>query len=117
MKTDTNSDPTRFICTKGEIITITFAPNVSDALHITFCLKADCNKTDQKPVVGNQISFPVLEKKFPLNLFFFFKPGSPLGSCEILFNSSNGDSFHEPLPAEEDTTGLLTRKIYHFVIE
>lgn len=115
MKPVNGSDPTTFKCQEGEMITVRFAPNPSNALSvITYCFKEICSKDDQNRVEGNQFSFTVNQGEMLLQLFFFFIPGEPLGICDILFISSSGQTYKEPVPVEEDTTGLLPSKLYIF---
>jgi hypothetical protein len=118
MKPIEDSDPTTFKCITGEIITVRFAPNPSNALSvITYCFKQSCSKDDQQQVVGSQFSFTANQSKMLLQIFFFFIPGQPLGKCDILFTSSTGETYVEPVTVKELTTGEIPRKIYIFEAE
>ena len=115
MKPVEDSDPTKFKCKKDEIITVNFSPTPPNALSvITYCFKESCSKDDQQQVTGTQFSFTINETKMLLQLFIFFIPGEPLGKCDILFTSSTGENYTEPVSVEEDTTGLVPRKMYIF---
>lgn len=109
-----NTRPQEFNCTAGEMITVRFATEPTDAIgRITYCFKEVCTKNDQQKVEGNQFSF-VIQSETILNLFFFFIPGEPRGICHIFFSGSNNQTFLDPRPVREDMTGLVPDRLYLF---
>lgn len=120
MKYIPNSSPRTFKCKMGEKITIIFTPKPENALSlIKYCFEQSCPENVQQEVDGDEFTFTIDSQETLLQIFFFFIPavaGAARGKCNVLLTSSTGETFPDPVPAEESTTGDLPRKIYIFEV-
>jgi hypothetical protein len=107
--------PVTFRCEINEEITIDFAPTPDDSLDIiSFCVDTPC--PEPKHVQNNQLKIRV-DKEFTLRVFCFFRPGLPLGKCDITFSGKTGNSFQDSRPIRQDTTtGGMSDRRYVFEI-
>jgi len=115
-----NSNPRKFKCSNGEQITIKFTATPENSLSlIKFCFKGSCPENEQQEVSGNELTFTINSPGTPLQIFFFFIPAAPgaaRGKCDVLLTSSTGETFPDPSPVRESTTGTVPRKIYIFEV-